>query len=189
MKLPCGRSAVRRVESRLRRRRRFGLRDAMIFVAATAAGLSLLLMADPEFGSVAEIRKAVERGPRSGQLAMGVLDRLVWLATWPMLMVTLATLTLRLLSPRPRWGRLIRQPGLVSGLAMIPAWTVAAALAYEHVHRFSAVAYPSNGVEAKEDPHVWLLMLSRDGSGPCGFAVAIAWATQALVGRWRPEDS
>jgi hypothetical protein len=42
---------------------------------------------------------------------------------------------------------------------------------------------------ARERPGAWLSALSAAGPGTGGFAVAVAWATLALVGRWEPEAS
>ena len=72
-------------------------------------------------------------------------------------------------------------------MAMIPAWFVACAITFDDVHTISATAYPSGGFLAKHQLSCWLATLSQDCAGPSGFAVGIAWYTQALVGRWRPE--
>jgi hypothetical protein len=171
-------------------RRRVTLFDVMALIAATAIGLSLSQIGWP--------RQAVN-------------PRLVWVFTWPieskpsgypsktwMLPVaervapiipclaawTGAFLATRLRSPRPRRRRLVLQPGLVAAVAALSVLVIESALLIGSAKfdgRFGW-ATPTRVAEFAANS---VVMLAHHA----GWAVAVAWLTLALTGRWRPEPS
>ncbi|WP_435018656.1 hypothetical protein TA3x_000640 [Tundrisphaera sp. TA3] len=169
-------------------RRRFTLLDAMLVVAAFAAILAVHRWNDMGTEWWTFFRNLRDRRLWSWKIIPEIPFRLAGDASFPMLILSFTVFASRLMSPRPRWRRLARQPGFVACLAIVPAGIIGLALTIIEVNRFSAVAYPSGGLLAKERLSVWLQTLSMTLAEPCGFAVAMAWSTQALVGGWRPKD-
>jgi len=152
--------------------------DAMILVAATAAGFALIRATGMDF-SVPAVAVPRANYPFSGitsgmrlfiQVQHGLSALLPFLATW-----TLAAVVIRLRQPRPRLRKLVRQPGTI---ACVTAMT-------------------SVGLQA-----MWILPLLAVGDrflhprtlfityGPnVGLTVLGAWITLALGGWWRSEPS
>jgi len=143
------------------RSRKFGILDAMILVAATAAGCALLrAMSLPRLDGL----------PRTAFIAQaGVQAAVPFLVT-----LTPALFILRLRRPRPRWRRLARQPGMVACCVA----TLILIFGILHI-------IPINPSLLRSLP------VSPRGSiffrGDAGFGVAGAWLILALGGCWRPE--
>lgn len=164
-------------------RRPFSLLDTMILVAATAAGLGVIRGL---FGDSA-LRPVNHRVSTARVLAQ-ILGRVV-LATPCAGAWTVALLAIRLRRPRPPLRRLARQPGMVAtaaasvGLAIfgIDSIVLAALSAALVVHDWSwRVFLEQLSISAD---------LIADGFPMPGVAVAAAWLTLALGGRWRTEPS
>jgi hypothetical protein len=108
-------------------RRRFRLLDAMILVAATAVACSIALWIVRESGvSISRSEAPAENVAQSEGTQQDVgnvvllldLFLLVGALALPFFaMWTLAIVPLRLLSPRPRFRRLARQPGTMAAIA------------------------------------------------------------------------
>ena len=104
------------------RARRFLISDAIALVAATAVAFALF---KPYYAAMDPLRWTPPFAfatPMTGWIEgfWGCLVR-----ASPILMAwTLGILGLRFRRPRPRWSRLIRQPGLVAGLmaALVVVW-------------------------------------------------------------------
>lgn len=143
--------------------RRFHLLDAMILVAALAAGLSVVRYTQPIEGEY------VGRGLTGARL--GVLLGLLRLFGWSPLLGagTLALAAVRLRRPRPPAATLWRRPGFVATVAAAAGMALSALL----VAPFLA----ARGREIRQ--WTWL------ASFPVGFSVAGAWAVLWLSGRWR----
>lgn len=97
---------------------------------------------------------------------------------------------MRLRKPRPRWRKLIRQPGLVACLMLLPSW--AAALAFTVINVLSidqTMPEFKNGTTYAQQGGVWVQGFAEWSSLLGGFAVLIAWGTLALAGRWRAEPT
>jgi hypothetical protein len=139
-------------------RRRVTLADAMILIGVTALGLWGI--------------RAYERPLplyRNNPMMNTLKQMSPLLAAW-----TMAVPLLALRGPRPRLGRLARQPGVAAcGAAalVIAAETAGAILRV----RLSTAVFPLR-IEAYAE--VWFIQIA-------GFAVAAAWLTLALAGRWR----
>ncbi len=169
--------------------RRFSLLDGMILIAAAGVGLAPLRWLDGLFS-----------GDMIGLLtnqpgwSLDLLDQVFELFLIVCLPITaslsLAVLALRLRRPRPRWRLLARQPGLVACLAAIGG--LATGLVYTVFNVLSVarmmIVSPTSLPYASQ-PMNWITTFAWAGPLPAGFAVAVAWATQALVGRWRAEPS
>ena len=148
--------------------RKFSVFDGMILIAATAVGIALARDWYEPSMKMAEVR-----GP-----IIGVYVASVWLmAAW-----SLALLYLRLRQPRPSLRRIGSQPGTIASVAAALALVLTFAEWLQHF-----VFWPPR----MSDLWLWMNEEFRGrtpwlcGQGPC--AVAAAWATLALVRRWRPE--
>jgi hypothetical protein len=153
-------------------RRRFTIADAMILMAATAAGLALIRSKGMDFS----------QPPTNGALRIVNLVFTANRATFPFLMTwTPALLILGLMSPRPVWRRLFRQPGmaacsaatLVMAIELIPFVLYAMTLGVE-----TAI---SKGFLVRMNQ----LVVTYAQNVP--FSIEGAWATLVLSGLWRCE--
>jgi hypothetical protein len=146
--------------------RRLTLLDGMILVAATACGLAVIR------GSIPGVLHVLPTSPLVPPLVpRPALDILILiLAAWPLpAMWTLALLAMRLRRPRPAWRRLARQPGVMA--------CCAAAFAVTFNVLLLAALSLKVGVFAD-----FLLITAL----PVGLAVAVAWGTLLISGRWPP---
>jgi hypothetical protein len=140
--------------------RRFTLLDAMVLVVATAGG----------FAAVRTFTAAIRRVQGPGR--PGLADW-VALSTWVVSFWMLALLALRLGRPRPPLRRLGRQPGVA---ACIAGWL---ALSFQLLYMLPTLRGSRYGL-----PGLYYIMMSADAISASG-AVAAAWATLVLSGRWR----
>jgi hypothetical protein len=159
--------------------RRFGLIDAMILVAATAAGLAWgrtdlvatvhaqVIPTGVVFSNSMRTRP-VNFADRLYTFRRGALHLL---GCW-----TLAVLIVRLRSPRPRRVRLICQPGTLA-VATATAYAVAVAAGFLLAFLIRAKYKP-----AWSDYTAQAIDLNGTAK-----AIAAAWLILALSGRWRPE--
>jgi hypothetical protein len=166
-------------------RRRITLFDFMVITAATAIGLSLVQFGWPG--------KAVGAGIFTWPVWPGGYPSKTWmlpfaeraapflpcLAAW-----TGAFLVTRLRGHRPRWRRLVLQPGLVAAVAALSILIIESALLIGSAKfdgRFGwssparVAGFVANGV----------VLLAHHA----GWAVAVSWFTLVFTGRWRPERS
>lgn len=178
--------------------RRFLLSDAIVLVAATAAGFAVF---KPYYAVIQPLRWARPR--RSTMQFTHWIDR-----SWDCLILAspfvmawaLAILFLRLRGPQPRWSRLVRQPGLVAG--MMTAWVLAlrlsgfATMCYR-LYREPNVAVwtPRSGGQdgCFMGPPPGYLLFDTDHflntMAMIGVAVAVGWILLLASGRWRAERS
>jgi hypothetical protein len=169
-------------------RRRITLFDLMVLTAATAIGLSLVQFGWPRKAGWAWIFTALDFPSTRGgypskawvlPLAERVSPFLPCLAAW-----SGAFLVTRLRGPRPRWRRLVLQPGLVAAVVSLSVLTIESIMLVGSAKidgRFGwssparVADFVANGV----------VMLAHHA----GWAVAVSWLTLVLIGRWRPERS
>jgi len=166
-------------------RRRITLFDLMVLTAATAIGLSFVQFGWPGRGAAAGIFTwpVWPGGYRSKAWMLPIADRVVpllpCLAAW-----TGAFLVTRLSGHRPRWRRLVFQPGLVAAVTALSILTIESVLLIGSAKidgRFgwsspaSVATFVANGV----------VLLAHHA----GWAVAVSWCTLVFIGRWRPEPS
>jgi hypothetical protein len=141
--------------------RNFGILDAMILVAATAAGLALYrAMSFPPMNGF----------PKPAMIALAGVEVAV-----PLLVaLTPAVLILRLRRPRPRWRRLARQPGLVACCVamLILIFEILLIVPINAALFRSLPVFPSGSIFFR---------------GYAGYGVAGGWAIMALGGSWHPE--
>lgn len=165
--------------------RRFTLLDGMILVASVAAGLGVLRA----FSGEGEWDFLVTPSLWSRDLLDVLAADLIVMLAPPAVSVTLAVLALRLRQPRPTWRRLVRQPGLMAGLALVAAWAVVGIFTALHVTSLGGVVVLANGggVGPGDSPGYWLEVFSEFAAVFGGFAVASCWATLAVGRRWRAE--
>ncbi|HEY2158001.1 MAG TPA: hypothetical protein VGH33_20400 [Isosphaeraceae bacterium] len=176
------------------RPRRFTLADAIVLVAATAAGLALVRewvqMASPTPPIFHYDTGSMARGPLCG---LAPLTRWVVLG-WPLVaMWTLTLVVLRFRRPRPRARRLFAPPGvaacLVAAVVLMLEATYTASLS---VPSFFKIPLPTTAAGRAADGRwrqmtYWTIHAAVENS--VGFAVAAWWVTLALSRRWRPERS
>ncbi len=175
--------------------RRLDLWDAVILIAATAAGFEAWLVAIGFLGEP----------PWRGDPA---IERKIHLLLPLLFAWTLALPALRLRRPRPRWRGLFRQPGMAAcaiTLAVLIATLIGAAASWP-IHQswpkpttfpgrwFSSVdgRWISSAYDGRLPPLQQLgRLLYYDGLGSPwpGPAICGAWLTMALGGWWRPERS
>ena len=158
-------------------RRQFTMLDAMVLVAATAAGCALSRSA------WASIVRAID-GRMFVYLVGGAILAGCFLSPW-----SLALLILRLRAPRPARRMIRRQPGLLASLAVVSVWVLYGCLAtWDRVRRIT------------EWSSVHLMRYSAsmpmeldgvvDGvTEITGWIVAAAWITLVIAGACRPEPS
>jgi hypothetical protein len=151
--------------------RPFSLADALVIVAATAAGLvparSLSFLSSTR-------RASLFAGSRFNiTLKEGMVLVLPVLLAW-----TVAVLLLSLRRPGPAWRRVGRGPGFVAAVAVLLGQ---AQLASEFVPvQWSARAWPD------AERYAVLLPALSDRAGP---PLLGAWVALALAGLWRPGRS
>jgi uncharacterized membrane protein len=149
--------------------RRMSLLDVMIMIAATAAGLAMIR--EPVAGVLHVIPSSP---PVPFLIPRPALEAaLLSLTAWPLpAMWTLALLSVGLRRPRPPWRRLSRQPGM----------TACCAVAF--VGSFNALLLASLSLKFGFVGDFFAVLAL-----PMGLAVAVAWMTLLIGGRWRPVPS
>ena len=164
-------------------RRRFGVADGLILVAATAVGLATSRWLAPDL-TLQQFSEYVTK-PRDGRrsLTFFILQLTAELSSVfviPGLVAwTVACLLLRLRRPRPPWRRLSRQPGTMACLIATVAIGLSAA--------FGAIGWVME--DQRDDAMEWLAVQSLAVPPQAGAAVFWCWVTMALSGRWRPEPT
>jgi hypothetical protein len=141
--------------------RRLTLADGLILIAAVAVGLAI--------GRIPQNLNGSDDSP--SLIVMGLMS-----IYWTSLMAMVSLIPLRLMTPRPPWRRVRRQPGFIA----------CAAVAIGAVHR--ALYF---GVNCFWRPAVWANynVLSLIASPSIGWIIISAWFVLAVSGRWRPEPS
>ena len=166
-------------------RRRFRLLDGMILVAATAAGLALtgLIQADgglqgywalivSDIGDLMQNRDPVRLGAKVFDLGFD----LIMICAPMVAMWGIALIPIRVSGARPRWRRLVRQPGMMAvcastlAVGLIGLFCVFKRLVASDILLFSN----------------WMLV---ESVLLIGVAVAASWMTLILGGRLRAEAS
>jgi hypothetical protein len=177
--------------------RKFQLSDAIILVTSTAVGLAIFR----PYRAVTPVYWIPPFGfaPPFIGWVNGLWSCLVLASPFAMAW-TLAILGLRLRRPRPRWRRLVRQPGFIAGLM------AALVLAF----RLSGFATMQWRVGSDPGLAVWSARVTRPSGcivagnfgylsfdtdhflgtmAMIGFAVVASWMLMLASGRWRPERS
>jgi hypothetical protein len=158
----------------LPQQRRIGLLDLMIFVAAIGLGLASLRF------FVSEIKTP---------LKIGWLYRINLLrscAAPPLAAVTLASLGLALIPPRPPLRRLARRPGFVTcATAAVCLAVVCPIEAFGYLHLY-------HGMLSTMIPNNWWIaqvaILVGSVTPPVGYMVAGSWLNMVFRRRWRARD-
>jgi hypothetical protein len=146
--------------------RRFTLADAIILIAAVAAGLGTARINGDRY------RQAI-----GDAAAVSASEQAIMSIFWPALLMTVALVPLRLRPPRPVMRRVRRQPGFIACVA------VGLAATFVILEWASSLFSRSPSWFAA---HVFSLISSPWKIGPI---VATAWLVLALSGRWQPEPS
>ena len=168
--------------------RRITLLDLMVLTAATAIGLSLIQFGWPGKGPVARVFTwPVWSGKGSGYvskmwmipIAERVAPLIPCLAAW-----TGAYLVTRLRSPRPQRRRLVFQPGFVAAVAALSVLAIESILLVGSAKIDGRFGWASSERVADFVANGIVLLAHH-----VGWAVAVAWLTLIIIGRWRPERS
>jgi hypothetical protein len=167
-------------------RRRFGLLDGMIAIAATAATIAMIQRTRSLFFSPGYFLP-----PASGWTPSVVTDKVLhvlgYLATPGMSMGSLSLFAMRWRRPRPSLRRLSRQPGFVASCVVVVFLVIGEV---EYVTQVSLVGVDSYwGMGYVHDLSMVLMDGVRYSLGRNGYVVAAAWLTLALGRRWQPEPS
>jgi hypothetical protein len=168
-------------------RRKFTLLDMMILVAAVAVGLWLRPQNLPP-----GFERAIEESIRQHSLRLLALwSRLIlngepmnygFFSIRPMVSVwTLTLLLLELIHFRPPLRRLARQPGFAACCA------VALVIVLVGPMNIAMLDRSVDPVPIWAKVRAYLRVALGFGHGQCGAAVATAWLTLVLTGRWRPR--
>jgi hypothetical protein len=168
-------------------RRRFTLRDLMIVIAAVA--ISLWLSPDHLSGAFVRaldqlVRDHSFRKPAyTIRLMLNGDPNLIYhFSIQPMALVwTLTLLLLEYLHYRPPLHRLARQPGFAACLAVVVVIVLVGSM------NFAFLEYRMDDVPLWPKVRAYLALTLTFNQGQCAAAVAIAWLTLALTGRWRPR--
>jgi hypothetical protein len=168
-------------------RRRFTLFDIMVLAAATAIGLSVVQFGWPLKAATAWIFTwpAVNKigGYPSKTWILPYAERaapfLPCLAAW-----TGAFLVTRLHGHRPRWRRLVLQPGLVAAVAALLTRTIESVLLVGSAKFDGRFGWSSRARVAEFVVNGVVLLAHH-----AGWAVAVSWLTLIFTCRWRPEPS
>ena len=169
-------------------RRRITLFDLIVLTAATAIGLSLVHLGRPRQAAGAGIFTwPVLPGNGSGYASkswiLPIAERaapiLPCLAAW-----TGAFLVMRLHGHRPRWRRLVSQPGLVAAVAALSILAIESILLIGSAKVDGRFGWSSPARVAEFVVNGVILLAHH-----VGWAVAVSWFTLVLIGRWRPEPS
>ncbi len=99
--------------------------------------------------------------------------------------LSLSLIVIRFRRPRPRFRRLIRQPGLVAGLAMLAVLGINALLG--SVQILLAATDQSKMTDPKFYANFSFLACQMLRPGMVGMAVLAAWLVLKVSGRWRRE--
>ncbi len=163
-------------------RRRFRVVDAMALVAATALACGITLWIDRVSGGVVSWSILDDLVPEDFSPFAPVVDNriplpdlvggysvaLTWLSLPLFAVLTLALVPMRLLSPRPRFRRFVRQPGTMAAIAASLGIVIAV------VQVACTVLYSAFG--AFVNPLFILALLAGVASYP-GIAVFCVWMT------------
>ncbi len=163
-------------------RRPFNLLDAMVLLAATAAGFAIARgMPGKLWGSNTEPYESEVLL----QIARWTVVCVPFLAAWTIALFLLPFLSRRL---RPSFIGLLHQPGAAACTA------AALAIIIETVNVMALSLMHSNPLSVYKGPvsHVLLFTLTHDmvcELGMPGLAVIVAWLVLASNGRWQPETN
>jgi hypothetical protein len=174
-----------------RKRRQFQLVDATALVAAIAVACGLTLWIDralggfmsrclPDWftGQPTEPRSALDHSVNLTNLVGGEIAALCCLTLPLIVVLTLSIVPIRLFKPRPRFRRLVRQPGAMGAVAASFAIVIAA------LQVTCTVLSAADGIMG-DDRYV-ITLLGGVASYP-GLAVYFVWMTIIAGGRWRAE--
>ena len=177
--------------------RRLLLSDVVVLIGVTAIALGIFRMYHAELNPL--------KWWPPGRYASTYRDYVgfVWsclILASPFAMAwTLAILGLRLRHPRPRWGRVVRQPGLIAGL--IAASVLAVRLLGFAIMFARIKVVPNNGAWRALLIHNAFKSLGEPGPlifgadhflgtmAMIGLSVGSGWMLLLISGRWRPERS
>jgi hypothetical protein len=172
----------------------FTLRDALVLIMATAVGLATTRsLVDLQYVSTL-VSGEIAGGARFGWVAAAyspsdsprpeaLSHASYWcqrIAFWPcpcLATSTIAALTLAFLRCDPPRKRLLRQPGILAGLAWIASFLVIAVASPPTVFQWSRPVPPFYW-------YGWWIQTWFALPKVAGFAVAISWLSLALSGRW-----
>jgi hypothetical protein len=167
---PGTRVATRTCDHRIRVRRRFTILDALVMIVPLAVGF---VLARPFVTNFLFLLASPDSTPwwfkRSG-LVIGLASRFAALGLIGLVVASL-------LPPRQTLRRLSRQPGAVACAA------AAAAMAAGGLIVLSLALFRQRSISSA-DENYWPFIEAR-----IFLAIAAAWVTQALSGRWRPEPN
>jgi hypothetical protein len=158
----------------------------MLLIAATAVGLAAMrYFIGSRLGNETSLTELLDR-PERGWDAVQVLRRAQDVLVLPLPVVGGWTLVLPLVQARRPGGlrrRLLREPGATACVAALLGIATGAA-----VMAGPALTGRLVGGRLRHDVTDWIAYFALEHLlAHAGAAVAVAWALQALAGRWRPS--
>jgi hypothetical protein len=182
----------------------FGLRDALLLVAAAALGFAITRSLS-NFGSISrfDIVASFDRGSSYDEhIRAGVnfaysqastppsrwapyagyfIQRAVFWPTPCVAALTLSVLVMASIAPRDQQYQRLRRPGIVAALASVAAFCVAATLSPQ-----TLIGLPPASSQALHWKEWWALTWF---TVPCiaGFAVAMSWLSLFVGGHWAAD--
>lgn len=169
--------------------RRLTLGDLVILVGAVAGFVALARHSFSTFPGIERSLDFVEGQSRRSASAGAVFpDLYAEIVAEGMATASLAQIVLRLRSPRPRWRRLMRQPGwIASGVGLLAA--TAGCGMVQMRGRVEAAHMQGTFAKYLANSSVRLPLVTADAAMAGGLAVVGAWLALAGAGALRPEPS
>jgi hypothetical protein len=151
--------------------RKLTLLDTMILTAATATGMALMRSCGRGF----------QMEPKDWHWPAAIILQGTWSSWYFLTAWGPALLVIRLLPPRPRLRKVLRQPGTVACYAMILPLSVQATTFVILTAKEETDAAFMKGFLTQ--PY----FMGEQDAGLVVFSIVGAWLTLVLTGRWRPE--
>ena len=171
--------------------RPFLLLDAMVLLAATAAGLAIALRME----NFEAIRIVTEAAAGGSLVAIGRAFTLWTILGVPLLVAWTITLLIMIVFPRPSRPNLddvLRRPGATACGAAAAAIAISLINAVPFLSAFVSRSFrngaPPFGQIVYTFDTQFLFTVGFDFGAP-GLAVAAVWSMQTLSGRWLPESN
>jgi hypothetical protein len=160
--------------------RKLTLLDMMVLTAATATGMALMRLCGRRFQMLPQAK--------DWHWHAAIILQGIWLSWYFLTAWGPALFVIRLLPPRPRLRKVLRQPGTVACYAMIlPLSVQATTFIILTAKERNETAWARAEVAFERGFLMHPYFMGEQDAGLVVFSVVGAWLTLVLTGRWRPE--